>query len=118
MEHQKIFATNIFLLDNFMTGTGEMKGYIHNLWKEREYDTNWQTKSADLHTKEEFKDFSDLIIKTGKEICDTLGYNVEDLIITDMWANVLKQSEHHPAHTHSNNFLSVLIIYNQTKVQV
>ena len=61
MEHQKIFATNIFLLDDFMPGTGEMKVYIHNLWRERDYDTNWQTKSADLHTKKEFKDFSDLI---------------------------------------------------------
>ena len=106
MEHQKIFATNIFLLDDFMPGTGEMKAYIHNLWRERDYDTNWQTKSADLHTKKEFKNFSDLIIMTGKEICVTLGYDVEDLIITDMWANVLKQNEHHPAHTHSNNFLS------------
>jgi len=33
-------------------------------------------------------------------------YDVEDLIITDMWANVLKHNEHHPVHTHSNNFLS------------
>ena len=106
MEHQKIFATNIFLLDDFMPGTSEMKSYIHSLWKERNYDTNWQTKSADLHTKQEFKNFSDLIITTGKEICVTLGYDVKDLIITDMWANVLKQNEHHPAHTHSNNFLS------------
>ena len=45
-------------------------------------------------------------MKTGKDICNTLGYDVEDLIITDMWANVLKNTEYHPMHTHSNNFLS------------
>ena len=106
MEHQKIFPTSIFLLDNFIDNTDAMKKYIGDLWKERDYDTNWQTKSANLHTKKEFKSFSDLIIKTGKDICNTLGYDVKDLVITDMWANVLKQNEHHPAHTHSNNFLS------------
>jgi len=114
MEHQKIFSTNIFLLDNFLpqvTATEvstvlNMKKYISDLWSERDYDDNWQTKSANLQTKKEFKYFSDLVVKTGKDICNTLGYDVEDLIITDMWANVLKHNEHHPVHTHSNNFLS------------
>jgi len=114
MEHQKIFATNIFLLDNFIpqvTATEvstilTMKKYIGELWSERDYDDNWQTKSANLQTKKEFKHFSDLVVKTGKDICKTLGYDVEDLIITDMWANVLRTTEHHPMHTHSNNFLS------------
>ena len=92
MEHQKIFATNIFILDNFIDETDTMKKYIADLWSSRDYDNNWQTKSADLQTKKEFKNFSDLIINTGKKICDTLGYDVEDLIITDMWANVLKQN--------------------------
>ena len=114
MEHQKIFATNIFLLDNFIpqvtasevSAVITMKKYISELWSQREYDDNWQTKSANLHTKKEFKHLSSLIVKTGKDICKTLGYDVEDLIITDMWANVLKHNEHHPVHTHSNNFLS------------
>ena len=114
MEHLKIFATNIFLLDNFIpqvTATEvstvlNMKKYISDLWSKRDHDDNWQTKSANLHTKKEFKHLSSLIVKTGKDICKTLGYDVEDLIITDMWANVLKHNEHHPTHTHSNNFLS------------
>ena len=97
MEHQKIFATNIFLLDNFIpqvtasevSAVITMKKYISELWSQREYDDNWQTKSANLHTKKEFKHLSSLIVKTGKDICKTLGYDVEDLIITDMWANVL-----------------------------
>ena len=43
MEHQKVFATNIFLLDNFIDNTDTMKEYIGDLWKERDYDVNWQT---------------------------------------------------------------------------
>ena len=114
MEHQKIFATNLFLIDEFIpqSTTAEvgivsgMKKYISDLWTNRDYDNNWQTMSADLHKKKEFEHFSKLIVKTGKDISDTLGYDVEDLIITDMWANVLKNNECHPVHTHSNNFLS------------
>jgi len=114
MQHQKIFATNLFLIDNFVDigdlrgthSTDMMKKYISDLWDKRDYDTNWQTKSANLQTKKEFKHFSNLIIETGKDVCKTLGYDVEDLVITDMWANVLRNTEHHPMHTHSNNFLS------------
>ena len=114
MQHQKIFATNLFLIDNFIDindlrgthSTDMMKKYISDLWSKRDYDTNWQTKSANLQTKKEFKHFSNLVIETGKDVCKTLGYDVEDLVITDMWANVLRNTEHHPMHTHSNNFLS------------
>ena len=114
MEHQQIFATNIFLIDEFIPQSvkaekkviDDMKKYISDLWIERDYDNNWQTKSADLHTKKEFHHFSTLVRKTGMDICNKLGYDVEDLIITDMWANVLKNTEYHPMHTHSNNFLS------------
>ena len=114
IEHQQIFPTNLFLIDEFIPQSTKsekqvidiMKKYISDLWQKRDYDNNWQTKSADLHKKKEFHHFSTLVIKTGKDICKTLGYDVEDLVITDMWANVLKNTEHHPMHTHSNNFLS------------
>ena len=82
MEHQQIFSTNIFLLNEFIPKTspgsqGEvdiinMKRYISDLWAERDYDNNWQTKSADLHTKKEFQRFSTLVIETGKKICHKL----------------------------------------------
>ena len=45
-------------------------------------------------------------LNVEKKIIDSLDYDLEDIMITDMWANVLKDSEHHPMHTHSNNFLS------------
>ena len=107
MEHQLIFPTNLFLIEEFYNSdTTSMKKYIFDLWENRDYDVNWQTKSADLHKKKEFKKFSELVISTSKEILNILKYDVEDIVITDMWANVLKSAEHHPAHTHSNNFLS------------
>ena len=107
MEHQLIFPTNLFLIEEFYNSdTTSMKKYIFDLWENRDYDDRWQTKSADLHKKKEFKKFSELVISTSKEILNILKYDVEDIVITDMWANVLKSAEHHPAHTHSNNFLS------------
>jgi uncharacterized protein (TIGR02466 family) len=107
MDHQKIFATNLFVIDDFCKdSTDSMKKYISDLWTNRKYETNWQTKSADLHKQKEFKYFSDLVLTTSKDIIKELDYEVEDIVISDMWANVLKDSEHHPVHTHSNNFLS------------
>ena len=114
MDHQKIFYTNLFVIDDFIpTATNAereridgMKKYISDLWSKRDYDDNWQTKSANLHKQKEFKFFADLIILTSKRIIEQLDYKVEDITITDMCANVLKDTEHHPMHTHSNNFLS------------
>ena len=107
MEHQIIFPTNLFLIEDFYNSdTTAMKKYISDLWVNRDYDDRWQTKSADLHKKKEFKEFAELVISTSKEIINELKYDVEDIVITDMWATVLKCGENHPAHTHSNNFLS------------
>ena len=118
MEHHKIFPTHLFLINDFYKSDMTiMKKYISDLWVNRNYDSNWQTNSADLHKKKEFKYFSDLVVKTGKDICNTLGYDVKDLIITDMWANVLKQGEHHNVHTHSNNFLSGTYYLQSDKVE-
>ena len=35
-----------------------------------------------------------------------LGYQFDDIKITDMWANVLKPGEYHAPHTHSNHLFS------------
>ena len=107
MDHQRLFPTHLFIFENFLKqDTTEMKKYISDLWVGRKYDENWQTKSADLHKKKEFEPFVKQLIHTNKEILKTLAYDVEDIIITDMWANVLKSGEGHRPHTHSNNFLS------------
>ena len=107
MDHQKVFATNLFLIDDFYNSDiTSMKKYISDLWVNRDYDDRWQTRSANLHKQKEFKEFAELVISTSKDILNELKYDVEDVVITDMWATVLKNEEHHPAHTHSNNFLS------------
>ena len=114
MDHQKVFSTNIFVLDDFLTEsvhTG-IKKYIELLWKERTYDDNWQTE-ADLHTKPVFENLTFKIYEASNEILKTLDYEVEDIAIPDMWANVLRPGETHPPHTHSNNFLSgVYYVYS------
>ena len=44
MEHQQIFATNIFLVDDFISEFHSinlgMKKYVSDLWNERDYDDN------------------------------------------------------------------------------
>ena len=116
MEHQKIFPTNLFLIEDFYkSDTTSMKKYISDLWVNRDYYDRWQTKSADLHKQKEFKEFAELVISTSKEILNILKYDVEDIVITDMWATVLKSGENHPAHTHSNNFLSGVYYLHSTQ---
>ena len=71
MEHQKIFPTNLFLIEEFYhSDTSVMKKYIFDLWESRDYDNRWQTKSANLHKQKEFKEFTELVISTSKEILD------------------------------------------------
>ena len=106
MEHYKLFPTHLFVFDEFYKDSvAEMKKYISDLWNKRDYDNNWQTKSADLQKKVEFADFAKEIITTNKTILGkVLKYYVEDIVITDMWANVLKPGEMHPPHTHAGIF--------------
>ena len=108
MEHYKLFPTNLFVYDEFYKqDVGDMKKYISDLWNKRDYDNNWQTKSADLQKQTEFAGFAKDIITANKTVISkVMKYYAEDIVITDMWANVLKPGEMHPPHTHSNNFLS------------
>ena len=107
MDHQKVFSTNIFVKDDYLTPQRlpAMQEEIYTLYKQREQNNNWQT-SADLHKKEPFKWFATDIGKTAFDIIDKLDYNVEEIEITGMWGNILKPGETHAPHTHSNNFLS------------
>ena len=107
MDHHKVFSTNIFVLDNFLTESVYIgiKKYIELLWKERTPVSKWQSTS-DLHTKPAFGPFVNLILDSTKEILKALDYQETHIEITDMWATVLKPGEMHMPHTHSNNFLS------------
>ena len=116
--HHKIFATNIFVFDDFLDEelANHIKRYIESPFKKldktksfnrhkRSYNDNWQTE-PDLHIHTLFKPFVDKIIETNKELIKILNYTVEDIKISDMWANILRPGESHPVHSHANNFLS------------
>jgi len=63
VDHQKLFSTHLFLYDDYYKDSrSEMKKYISDLWKDRNYDDRWQTRSADLHKQKEFKEFAELVI--------------------------------------------------------
>ena len=110
-DHQKIFATHLFVLDDFLFDEmiSHIKSYIEKKWQERPFTENWQSE-PDLHTMDisplAFKPFAEMVIDASKEILNELKYDAEDVVITGMWANVIKPGETHPVHTHSNNFLS------------
>jgi|TARA_B110000444_G_C18659637_1_gene510098 uncharacterized protein (TIGR02466 family) len=103
LNHQKIFPTHIFQMDNFYGFRKELLDNIHLSYEP--HIPNWQSR-PNLHQSENFKNFSDQILETSKEAIRTLKYDFDDIRITDMWANVLKPGEYHAPHTHSNNFLS------------
>ena len=104
MDHQELFPTHLFIKDNYTTPDriNTMRREVMNLYKEK---PNWQS-SPNLDKNEVFKDFNKDISRSSFEILDKLGYEADQIEITDMWANVLKQHETHQPHTHSNNFLS------------
>ena len=118
MEHQKIFPTNIFIDDNFINtleGPKYTDGLIQNMkkhiekgWVKRDkIRSHFQTDSF-LYNVEAFQPFADLVLKKNLENMKTLKYNVEleNLVISGMWATVLAPGEAHRAHTHSNNVWS------------
>ena len=118
MEHQKIFPTNIFIDDNFInTLEGpkytdgliqNMKKHIEKLWIKRDKTQfNFQTNSF-LYNEKAFRPLADLILRKNLENMKTLKYNVEldDLVMSGMWANIISPGESHRAHTHSNNLWS------------
>ncbi len=53
-----------------------------------------------------FKYFKNNIIEVSKIILEEFKYEYEDIIITNMWGNLLSPGQNHSPHTHSNNFLS------------
>ena len=118
MEHQKRFPTNIFIGDDFINSLEGpeytdgliqgMKKHIEKLWAKRDKTKfNFQTHSF-LYNEKEFVPLAELILKKNLENMKTLKYNVEleNLIISGMWANVIAPGEAHRAHTHSNNLWS------------
>ena len=111
LNHQRIFPTHIFQMDNFYPYVEELSKVIELGYEQ--HIPNWQSR-PNLHNENNFKNFAEYIIDINKEVIrDNLGYQFDDIKITDMWANVLKPGEYHAPHTHSNNFTVVYFIQTQ-----
>ena len=85
MDHQKVFSTNIFILDDFLFDEmiSHMKSYIEKKWQERPSTENWQSE-PNLHTEFiselTFKPFTEMVIDASKEILNELKYDFEDIV--------------------------------------
>ena len=100
----KCFPTLIheFVLDIPTDDKTLMTKYIETF---KGVDLLTQTED-DLHKMSYFRNLKDNILELNKTILDDLNYEYEDLIITNMWANIISSGGNHPPHNHSNNFLS------------
>ena len=65
----------------------------------------WQSPT-DLHTRAGFEALQPRFLAAARSVLHYLKAEVEDLYITDCWANVSRQGHSHPMHTHPNNYLS------------
>jgi uncharacterized protein (TIGR02466 family) len=103
---QNLWPTKILITDNFLQETyvKNIKNQILSIYNKDQ--TNWQS-GPNLHEQETFKVLSDEIKKISSHFLINAQKQIfEDLIITSMWANILKTGEFHRPHTHSNNTLS------------
>jgi len=116
--YNKIFPTHILLVDKVIEEEyidSMEKDIYYNFksnpnWRELEdgsvwQGTNWQSK-YNLHKQPKYKALTDAVNQLGKKYLTDRNYLFEDLVITDMWANILKPGETHRIHTHSNNMVS------------
>ena len=55
---------------------------------------------------DDLKSLTNSVIELGEHAFDDLKYVYEKFEITEMWANISKQGDDHPVHTHLNNLFS------------
>ena len=116
MKQDKLFPTHTLTVDNLL-----MVEYLDSMQKDIYYNfennphwredgakwhgKNWQSK-YDLHTQVKYKPLATEVVNISKKYLTDRSYIFNDLIITDMWANILRPGETHRPHTHSNNIVS------------
>ena len=65
----------------------------------------WQS-AGDLHDRQEFKRFMDVIITAASGVLKYQRVRSEGIIVTNCWANVSFRGYAHHRHRHPNNLLS------------
>ena len=104
---EDLWSTKILALNNLMEQK-QIKIMRDEIIKQRDKNprANWQSK-ANLHNQSKFKPLADKVLELAKWHLQTHYQAVfEDLMITDMWANILSNNESHKPHNHSNNVIS------------
>ena len=111
LDIERIFPTSVFIFDNVLEQEyiDSMREDIINSSKlnTENRKANWQSEHNNkLYELPKYKELGKKALSNSRIYVDKLEYIVEDMELTGMWSNILKQGESHPPHTHSNNFIS------------
>ena len=114
----RIFPTSVYIFDDVLEPEhiDSMRDDIIQSSKINleEKKSNWQSvKTPKLYKNPKYKVMGEVVLNLSKEYLNDLKFEFEDLILTDMWSNVLKPQEMVKPHTHANNFISG-VYYLQT----
>ena len=103
---ERMFPTVIYKVNNVLSkkNLGNIKEILINSHNENPIN-KWQSEST-LHKLDDFKSLTNSVIELGEHAFDDLKYGYEKFEITEMWANISKQGDDHPVHTHLNNLFS------------
>lgn len=69
----------------------------------------WQS-APDLHRDPVFSALLDDLAEAVRMAHHALHYAVDGFRVTGLWANALEAGQHHPVHTHANNFWSGAVV--------
>ena len=115
---ERIFPTSLYVFDDVLEPE-----YIDSMREDiiqsskinlEKRKTNWQSeKNPKLYENPKYKVLGEAALNLSKKYLNDLKFQFEDLVLTDMWSNILKPQETHTPHTHSNNFVSG-VYYLQT----
>ena len=77
LNHQRIFPTHIFQMDDFYPYVKELSKIIELGYEQ--HIPNWQSR-PNLHNESNFKNFAEYIIDVNKELIrGKLGYQFDDI---------------------------------------
>jgi len=116
---ERLFPTSIYVYDNVLEPEyieSMTQDIIESSIKNKENrEANWQSATnPKLYKSPKYKALGEAALNLSKKYLNDLNFLFEDLVLTDMWSNILKPGETHPPHTHSNNFVSG-VFYLKTK---
>jgi len=105
VEQYKVFPTHIHIQDNILHEDILLKIRNDIIKSYDSNKSNWQSE-PDIYNKEVYYNLKEKVLSDTSKILNSLGYDYEEIYITDMWSNILKPGESHKIHTHSNNYIS------------